>query len=175
VYICIVQYNTCTFVSYNIIRAILVSSCVRVQIYPLLYSKTSYNLFILHLINEAWLFKRLKTFPYIFLIVRSNKSFKFLLLDVVFFHSDTFYGQRLLSLKNNGKVHLHLIVQNEKIRTFLDPIRANIGRSRGTNKGRSLDEFIRCRIKYVYICIVQYITCTFVSYNILLVHLYRTI
>jgi len=29
----------------------------------------------------------------------------------------------------------------------LDPIRENIGRSRGTNKGRSLDEFIRCRIK----------------------------
>jgi len=28
----------------------------------------------------------------------------------------------------------------------LDPIRENIGRSRGTNKGRSLDEFIRCRI-----------------------------
>jgi len=28
----------------------------------------------------------------------------------------------------------------------LDPIRKNIGRSRGTNKGRSLDEFIRCRI-----------------------------
>jgi len=57
---------------------------------PVLYSKTSYNLFILHLINEAWLFKRLKTFPYIFLIVRSNKSFTFLLLDVVFFHSDIF-------------------------------------------------------------------------------------
>ena len=29
------------------------TSCVRVQIYPVLYSKTSYNLFILHLINEA--------------------------------------------------------------------------------------------------------------------------
>jgi len=28
----------------------------------------------------------------------------------------------------------------------LDPIRENIGWSRGTNKGRSLDEFIRCRI-----------------------------
>ena len=28
----------------------------------------------------------------------------------------------------------------------MDPIRENIGRSRGTNKGRSLDEFIRCRI-----------------------------
>jgi len=61
-----------------------------------------------------------------------------------FFHSDTFYGQRLLSLKNNGKVHLHLIIQYEKIRTFLDPIRENIGLPRGTNKGRSLDEFIRC-------------------------------
>ena len=48
------------------------SSCVRVQIYPVLYSKTSYNLFILHLINETWLFKRLKTIPYIFHIVRSN-------------------------------------------------------------------------------------------------------
>ena len=63
-----------------------------------------------------------------------------------FFHSNTFCGQRLLSLKNNGKVHLHLIIQYEKIRTFLDPIRENIGRSRGTNKGRSLDECIRCRI-----------------------------
>jgi len=87
---------------------------------------------------------------YIFLIVRSNilLSLTFLLPDVVFFHSDTFYGQRLLSLKNNGKVHLHLIVQYEKIRTFLDPIRENIGRSCGTNIGRSLDEFIRCRINF---------------------------
>jgi len=31
--------------------------------------------------------------------------------DHVFLHSDTFYGQRLLSLKNNGKVHLHPIIQ----------------------------------------------------------------
>jgi len=67
--------------------------------------------------------------------------------DHVIFHSDTFYGQRLLLLKNNGIVHLHLIIKYEKIRTFSDPIRENIGRSRGTNKGRSLDEFIRCRIK----------------------------
>jgi len=50
---------------------------------------------------------------------------------------------------------LHLIVQYEKIRTFLDPIRENIGRSRGTNKGRSLDEFIRCRI--IYYIILYYI------------------
>jgi len=35
-------------------------------------------------------------------------------LTLCFFsHSDTFYGQRLLSLKNNGKVHLHLIIQYE--------------------------------------------------------------
>jgi len=60
-------------------------------------------------------FQAFKDFSiYIFLIVGSNKSLTFLLLDVVFFHSDTFYGQRLLSLKNNGKVHLHLIVQYEK-------------------------------------------------------------
>ena len=38
--------------------------------------------------------------------------------DHVFLHSDTFYGQRLLSLKNNGKVHLHLIVQYEKNTDF---------------------------------------------------------
>ena len=78
--------------------------------------------------------------------------------DHVFFHSDTLYGQRLLSLKNNGKVHLHLIIQYENIRPFLDPIRENIGRSRVTNKGRSLDEFIRCRI-IIYIknmCFVTY-------------------
>jgi len=53
---------------------------------------------------------------------------------VFFFHSDTFYGQRLLSFINNDKVHLHLIIQYVKIRTFSDPIRENIGRSRGTNK-----------------------------------------
>jgi len=35
-----------------------------------------------------------------------------------FIHLDTFYGQRLLSLKNNGKVHLHLIVQYEKNSDF---------------------------------------------------------
>ena len=64
----------------------------------------------------------------------------------VFFHSDTFYGQRLLSLKNNSKVHLHLIFQYEKRTDFFYPVRENIGRSRGTNKGRSLDEFIRCKI-----------------------------
>ena len=40
----------------------------------------------------------------------------------MFFHSDTFYSQRLLSMKNNGKVHLHLIVQYEKIRTFFGKI-----------------------------------------------------
>jgi len=68
----------------------------------------------------------------------------------VFFHSDTVYGQRLLSLKNNGKVHLHLIIQYEKIRTFLDPLRKNIGLSRGTIKGRSLDEFIIRRIISIY-------------------------
>jgi len=38
--------------------------------------------------------------------------------DHMFFHSDTFYGQRLLSLKNNGKVHLHLIIQYEKYGLF---------------------------------------------------------
>jgi len=102
--------------------------------------------------------QRLKTCPYIFLIVRSNKSFTFLLLDVVLFHSDTFYGQRLLSLKNNGKVHLHQTVQYEKIRTFLDPIRDNIGRSRGTNQGRSLDEFIRCRIIMHIISTTMYVS-----------------
>jgi len=85
------------------------------------------------------------------IIVRSNilLSFTFLLLDL-FFHSDTFYGQRRLSLKNNGKVHLHLIVQYEKIQSFLDPIRENIGRSRGTNNGRSLDEIIICRISNIF-------------------------
>ena len=69
----------------------------------------------------------------------------------MFIQSDTFYGQRLLLLKNNGTVHLHLIIQFEKIRTFLDSIRENIGQywSRGTNKGRSLDELIRCRIIFV--------------------------
>ena len=66
-------------------------------------------------------------------------------MTTCFFDSDTFYSQRLLSLKNNGKVHLHLIIQYEK-RDFFYPIRENIGRSRGTNKGRSLDHFIRCRI-----------------------------
>jgi len=35
------------------------------------------------------------------------------------------------------------------IRTFLDPIRKNNERSRGTNKGRLLDEIIRCRIKSI--------------------------
>jgi len=67
--------------------------------------------------------------------------------DPMSFHSDTFYSQQLLWLKNNGKVHLHLIIQYEKkYGHFLDPIRENIGRSRGTIKGHQLDEFIRCRI-----------------------------
>ena len=37
----------------------------------------------------------------------------------------------------------------KKIWTFLDSIRENIGRSRGTNKGRSLAEFIRCGITFI--------------------------
>ena len=130
------------------------SSCVLVQIYPILYSQTSNDLFILHLINEAWLFKRLKTIYIPYCTVQYFIKFltTFLLLELphiacikcmillgnvtrcftrlsvylkssaymttCFFHSDTFYSQRLLSLKNNGKVHLHLIIQYEKIRTF---------------------------------------------------------
>jgi len=69
----------------------------------------------------------------------------------VFFHSNTCYGQRLLSLKNNGNVHLHLIVQYaKKYGLFWIQYEKNIGRSRGTNKGRSLDGFITCRIKHIY-------------------------
>jgi len=65
-------------------------------------------------------------------------------------------------------MHLHRIVQYEKIWTFLDPIRENIGRSRGTNKGRSLDEFIRWRINlFIFIYIYIYIQFIF------LVHLQR--
>jgi len=63
-------------------------------------------------------FQAFKDFSIYIPYLRSNKRFTFLLLDVVFFHSDTFYGQRLLSLKNNGKVQLHLIVQYEKNTDF---------------------------------------------------------
>jgi len=89
-------------------------------------------------------------------LTRTSVFLKTSAYTITFFHSDTFYGQRFLSLKSNGKVHLHLIVQYEKIRTFLDPIREKIGRSRGTNKRRSLDEFIRCRIN-VYIGVGIYV------------------
>ena len=77
-----------------------------------------------------------------------------------------FYGQRLkiiiFIVENNGKVHLHLIIQYEKIRTFWDPIdlREN-GRSRGTNKGRSLYEFIRCRITFYTLLLLN--NCPFLS------------
>jgi len=51
----------------------------------------------------------------------------------------------VLYRKASNTLHLHIINQYEKIPTFLDPIWENIGRSRGSNKGRSLDELIRCR------------------------------
>jgi len=45
----------------------------------------------------------------------------------------------------------------------LDPIRENIGRSRGTNKGRLLDEFIRCRITYNILIIFKIISFHIIS------------
>jgi len=165
------------------------SSCVRVQIYPVVYSKTSNNLFILHLINKAWLFKRLKTGS----ISQSQRvnipTSNFVLVNVFFgfclstnseisssvsmmtfsdwtrrqqwvtvtrrltrlsvylktsayttmcfFHSDHFYGQLLFyRCKTMVKCICTLSSNMKKIRTVLDPIRENIGRSRGTIKGR---------------------------------------
>ena len=52
----------------------------------------------------------------------------------------------------------------------MDPIRENIGRPRGTNKGRSLDEFIRCRINSFY-SYLKHLSCTkivFLSLSIFL-------
>jgi len=77
------------------------------HIYSILYGLIFYS--VLHF--SKWV---TVTRPFTRLSVFKDKR----LHDHVFFHSDTFYGQRLLSLKNNGKVHLHLIIQYEKNTDF---------------------------------------------------------
>ena len=117
------------------------------------YVYNNYRLLDVLLYNTGCIWMNTQLFKLCTMLYSSQCDFKDKRLhDHVFFSFGYFLRSTALSLKNNGQVHLHLIIQYEKIRTFLIQYGKILDGHVVQIKNGHWINFIRCRIIKCMFC-----------------------